>query len=68
MRDYDPSEQQLTTLPDLSRPQLLDLWGKLCGRVAPLGIRRELMILILAYRIQEKTHGGLKPATQRRLS
>jgi hypothetical protein len=68
MQNPDPSEQQLTALPSLSRPQLLDLWQTLWGRAAPPGIRRELMIPILAYRIQEKAYGGLKPATQRRLS
>src|SRR5205814_7583041 len=68
MQNADLSEQQLTALPSLSRPQLLDLWQTLWGRAAPSGIRRELMIPILAYRIQEKAYGGLKPATQRRLS
>jgi Protein of unknown function (DUF2924) len=58
----------LTLLPGLSRPQLRELWQTLWGRAAPAGLRRELMIPILAYRTQEKACGGLKPEAARRLS
>ena len=59
-----------STIPDqiakwrtLSRSQLLDLWHKLYNRTAPPGIRREILVPFLAYRIQENAHGGLKPTT-----
>ena len=58
---------EIAQLPGLSRQQLLDLWHKLYGRNAPPGIRRELMVPFLAYRMQEKTYGGLKPATRTKL-
>ena len=58
---------QIAELPGLSRQQLLDLWHKLYGRNAPPGIRRELMVPFLAYRMQEKAYGGLKPATRSKL-
>src|ERR1700722_1137062 len=51
-------------LPSFSRQQLLDLWREVYGREAPPGIRRELMVPFLAYRMQEKTHGGLNAATR----
>ena len=57
----------LAMLPGLTRPELLELWQTLWGRAAPAGLRRELMIPILAYRTQEKAFGGLNPETERRL-
>src|SRR5579872_59075 len=58
---------QIVELPTLSRQQLLGLWQKLHRRAAPPGIRRELMIPFLAYKIQENTYGGLKPSTRSQL-
>jgi hypothetical protein len=49
--------QQIVKLPSLSRQQLLDLWRKVYRRAAPSGIRRELIVPFLAYRMQEKVHG-----------
>jgi len=57
----------LAMLPGLTRSELLELWQTLWGRAAPPGLRRELMIPILAYRTQEKAYGGLNPETERRL-
>jgi hypothetical protein len=59
--------EQLAKLPSLTREQLLELWQKLHRRAAPPGIRRELMIPFLAYKIQENTYGGLKPSTRSQL-
>ena len=58
---------QIAQLRSLSRQELLDLWQKLYRRAAPQGIRRELMVPFLAYRIQENAYGGLKPATRCKL-
>jgi Protein of unknown function (DUF2924) len=58
---------QIAQLPSFSRQQLLDLWQELYGREAPPGIRRELMVPFLAYRMQEKAYGGLKSATRSKL-
>jgi hypothetical protein len=60
----DDISHKLGDLPNLSRQQLLDLWQKLYRRQAPVGLRRELLIPFLAYRIQENTYGGLKPSTR----
>src|ERR1700724_1364239 len=59
--------KQIAQLRHLSRQELLDLWQKLYRRTAPQGIRRELMVPFLAYRIQENAYGGLKPATRCKL-
>jgi hypothetical protein len=67
MRNHDSVEPQLTALPRLSSLKLRNLWQTLWGRAAAPGLRRELMIPILAYRAQEKAFGGLNPETERRL-
>jgi hypothetical protein len=54
-------------LPTLSRQQLLDLWLMQYGRAAPSGVRKSLLVLFLAYRLQEKAYGGLKPSTRAEL-
>jgi hypothetical protein len=64
----DPSiSAQIAQLRAFSRQELLDLWQKLYRRAAPPGIRRELMVPFLAYRIQENAYRGLKPATRAKL-
>ena len=43
------------------------LWQELFAKPAHPRLRRNLMIPILAYRIQEQAYGGLKPSTRKRL-
>lgn len=59
----EDTKQRIADLPKLQRSQLLELWYSNFGKSAPAGIRRELMITILAYRIQERAYGGLKKET-----
>jgi len=54
---------QVAKLYTLPRQQLLDIWEKVYRRAAPNGIRRELLVPFLAYRMQENAYGGLKPST-----
>lgn len=54
-------------LRDAPRRRLLEMWQEWYGKDAPPAIRRELLVPFLAYRIQEKTHGGLKPSTRAEL-
>ena len=58
---------QIAQLRGYSRQQLLEVWQKLYKRAAPLRIRREIMVPLLAYKIQENAYGGLKPATRAKL-
>lgn len=51
----------------MSRTELQSLWRDLFQRPPSALLRREVMIPFLAYRIQEKTFGGLKKSTLRRL-
>nr|WP_281376828.1 DUF2924 domain-containing protein [Edaphobacter lichenicola] len=57
----------LVKLPSLNRPRLRELWQKSFNRPASPRLRRELMTPILAFRIQELAHGGLKPETRAKL-
>ena len=51
---------EIARLKVASRRQLLDKWQKLYGRSAPTGLRRELLMPMLIYRIQEHSYGALK--------
>jgi hypothetical protein len=51
----------------MDRKDLLALWQKLFGRPASHALRREVMVPILAYRLQEKAYGGLKASVARHL-
>ena len=42
-------------------------WHRLFGKPAPEGLRKDLMLPVVAYRIQELAFGGLKPETRKRL-
>jgi hypothetical protein len=58
---------KLQELPRLPKPELLALWRELFAQPAHPRLRRNLMIPILAYRIQEQAYGGLKSSTHIRL-
>ena len=58
------SAQALEELPSLSKSQLKDLWQKSFSRPPSPRLRRELMLPILAFRLQEISHGGLKEEAQ----
>jgi hypothetical protein len=58
---------KLQELPHLPKPELRALWQELLAKPAHPRLRRNLIIPILAYRIQENVYGGLKPSTRQRL-
>jgi hypothetical protein len=58
---------KLQQLPRLPKPELLALWQELFAQSPHPRLRPNLMIPILAYRIQEQAYGGLKPCTYKRL-
>jgi Protein of unknown function (DUF2924) len=59
--------ERLKTLPEMSKVALSSLWEELFNKPVPKRIRKELMVRILAYRIQEQAFGGLNPKIRRRL-
>jgi hypothetical protein len=63
----DSIEKRLAALHTLSKAALHDLWKQLFQSAPPTQLRRDLMIPILAYRIQEQAFGALTARTQERL-
>ena len=62
----DPTGR-LTALRHLSKLALCDLWKQLFHAVPPAQLRRDVMIPILGYRIQEEAFGSLRPDSLKRL-
>jgi hypothetical protein len=62
-----PITKQLAALPRLDRPALQDLWKELFGSSPSSELRRDLMIPMLAHRIQEKAFGSLRSTARTRL-
>ena len=60
--------REIGSLSTLGSKALKDKWRTLYGVEPPRQISRTLMLRALAYRIQEKSLGGLKPATRRLLT
>jgi hypothetical protein len=58
----------LARLSTLATDDLRERWRQLYGARPPARINRPLLIQGIGYRMQEKTHGGLKPATHRLLA
>src|SRR4051812_690290 len=59
--------EQLKDLPTLERKQLQTLWQELFGKPPNPKLRRELLVPVLAYRMQEKKFGGIKPSVAQKL-
>jgi hypothetical protein len=58
---------EIEELREDTSDNLKQRWRALYGTEAPRRISRDLLIRALAYRIQEKALGGLKPSTRRLL-
>ena len=59
--------EQLAMLPSLDRQQLGDLWRKTYLTEPPHKVGADFLRYAIAYRLQERAHGGLKLATHRYL-
>ncbi len=62
-----PLNEQLASLPKMDRRALLTLWREAFGEPPKSPFRREVLVPLLAYRLQERVFGGLKPSTGKRL-
>jgi hypothetical protein len=59
---------EIAALEQVTSTDLKERWRELYCAEPPLRISRDLLIRALAYRIQEKALGGLKPSTRRLLA
>jgi len=66
-RDPQKLTAQLEQLNQLNPEELRSQWQALFGADPPAKLRSSLLIQGIAYRLQEKPLGGLKPATVRLL-
>ena len=60
-------DNEIGALQDLPIHDLKIAWRQLYRAEPPRCMSRDLMIRALVYRIQERAHGGLAPATKRKL-
>ena len=61
-------DEKVDALQVLRRAELLARWKRAYRRPAPQRISRELLLLALAYRMQERAEGGLSKAALKRLN
>jgi Protein of unknown function (DUF2924) len=59
--------KRLASLPNLGQPAVGNLWQQLFKKEPPPEIRKNLMLRIVAHRLQEQEFGGLSDAGCRRL-
>ncbi len=60
-------EQEVATIGDLPREELVDQWVKAHGSLPPKGIKRGLLERSAAWHLQAKRLGGFKPDVRRTL-
>jgi hypothetical protein len=58
---------KIAALPHLHKAQLLEVWAENFAQGPPLKMRKEIMVPILAYRMQEREFGGLSHTARTRL-
>jgi hypothetical protein len=63
----DSLRQQIEALPKLTRAQLMTKWRELLKQTPPPHLRKQLLVPLLTYKLQEQVYGGLKPEVKRRL-
>ena len=64
----NPIRARLAELPDLSKTRLHDMWNELFHHDPPVRLRRDVMISILGYRLQEQASGGISAEARRKLT
>ena len=51
----------------MNKTESLSIWAKNFSQKLPASLRKDLMVPILAYRIQEREYGGLANTTRKKL-
>ena len=65
VRDPQKLASELEQLRELNSEELRERWQTLFGAEPPPKLRSSLLVQGIAYRLQEKALGGLKPSAQR---
>ena len=66
-RTSDVVAKQLAALTRMNAAALRTLWRETFGRPHPAYVHKDFLVRALAYHVQEKAYGGLKPVVRRRL-
>lgn len=66
--DREALEEEIASLSALDIDQLRARWKVMFGRALTREIGRSFLTRAIAYRLQERAHGGLKPSTSRLLA
>lgn len=59
---------QLQALQNMSRSALAEEWRRHYRSQPPKRVSRQLLMLAIAWKLQERSQGGLRPASRRRLA
>ena len=65
--EEDQTTAKIAALPAMNKAQLLEIWERTFPTPPPAKLRKELMVPILAHRMQEAVHGGLSRTARARL-
>jgi hypothetical protein len=57
-------EADIQALPKVNINELRAKWKSALKQQPPLHIRKQLMVPLLAYKLQEQAYGGLKPPSR----
>jgi len=68
VRDRETLASEIASLSKLGIDELRERWKAMFGKAPSRDISRSFLTRAIAYRLQEKAFGGLKPATQRLLA
>ena len=60
-------EVEIAALPKMNLAQLQAKWRRALKQAPPPHVRKQLLVPLLAYKLQEQAYGGLKPEVKRRL-
>lgn len=66
-RQMNELAELIETLPTLSRQELIPLWNKHLPHQTIPELRKELLVPLLAYRLQEQAYGGLSLSARKKL-
>ncbi|MGD0291491.1 MAG: DUF2924 domain-containing protein, partial [Candidatus Binataceae bacterium] len=59
---------EIASLAKLDIDELRERWKTMCGKAPSREIGRSFLTRAIAYRLQERAYGGLKPSTSRLLA
>jgi len=60
-------EREIAGLPKMNIAELRAKWRSRLKQPPPAHIRKQLMVPLLAYKLQEQAYGGLKPEIRRQI-